>query len=219
MYHWKRSLTGGLIASTTLFPAAVASAQSTYLVTIQAPASATPLPAGTLVFLFDGGSDARAATATISSLSYSPDYVLDGYTVFGTATAPTGTGAAGTISNDPSQFANGFSTDAAPFGSTLRFTVTFSGAALHPTAPYATTGSDFAMELFDTSGSALWTPDSQGRVLDLPINPNGTLGPTQYFGSTVATVVATPEPSSGLALGAALLLGMAIRARRRCAAQ
>lgn len=99
------------------------------------------------------------------------------------------------------------------FGTTLSFIATFSGAATS-----ATFGSTFAFSLYDAAGAnTLLGTNSDGSVLDILANPNGTQTITSGSPAVTATPAPVPESSGALSLGLLLLFGVGglVAARRK----
>jgi hypothetical protein len=98
------------------------------------------------------------------------------------------------------------------FGSTMTFTLDFTGSAINSPNGTALSGSSFAFSLFDaTDVTPLLTNDPNGFAAVVNVNTNGSLTTTTPSGS----VAVLPEPASWLMMGGALSLLGVYRRRTR----
>jgi hypothetical protein len=114
------------------------------------------------------------------------------------------------------------------FGNAVSFYATFDGPALSPTTPFSTSGTGFALSLYDNPITQnLLTTNPDGSLLDIAINPDGSTLATSYpdgggivRASATLLSTATPEPSSysffalGFFLFAILCLWRSYRAKK-----
>lgn len=100
------------------------------------------------------------------------------------------------------------------FGSTLTFTLDFTGPAINAPSGTALSGSSFAFSLFDsTDTNPLLTTDPNGFAAVVNVGTNGSVVTTTP--SSAVTIV--PEPASCLMIGLAslLTLGLCIRKKQK----
>ncbi len=191
---------------------AAAQAQTRYLVTLNTRTLNTT--SGGLDFQFNpGGSGTSTASVQVTG------FTTNGTLVGASSDSGSATGALpGTlgISNSPgiNEVFQGVT-----FGTTLSFALTFTSPDPTPV------GSLFAFTLFDNSGSQLLSNNPDGSVLDISVNPDGSLtpqpAPPGANGLTV-TPAPVPEASPALSLGLLLALGggaMAVRRRKAAGAR
>ena len=200
-----------MCALSLLWLATAGRAQVTYFVTVDtSPLNGT---LGNLDLQFNtGGIDSRGASVTITN------FLSDGLPA--SSAAHTG-GASGTLPG-PVTIANsgGFNDlfQGFTFGNRFRFDATFTGVALSPTPPLPTSGSVFALSLYNAAGTEpLLTTSPDGSLLHIAIHPGGSTSTTSFpdeSGVVRATAV-IPEPGTLCLLAAAAVPGMGLAVRRR----
>ena len=206
---WSSSI---LCALSLLWLATAGRAQVTYFVTVDtSPLNGT---LGNLDLQFNpGGLDALGASVTITN------FLSDGLLA---SSATTTGGASGTLPG-PVTIANssGFNDlfQGITFGNSLSFDATFFGPALSPTPPLPTSGSVFALSLYNAAGTApLLTTSPVGSLLHIATHPNGSTSETGFPDpeGVVRATAFIPEPGTLCLLAGAALPGMALALRRRC---
>jgi hypothetical protein len=175
---------------------------------------------GNLDFQFNpGGAGAESATATVTNFQTVGGIPALSSTITGDAS---GVLPATLTLNNSAAFNDIF--QGFTYGTTVSFDVTLSGTALD--GPGGTVGSSFLFSLYDNSTPdplPLLTTDSNGSVLTINVNPDGTTTPMPFpstpGGTSVASATpaasAAPEPSSIVLLVSALPVGLLARRRQR----
>ncbi len=167
-----------------------------------------------------GGLDALAASMILDHV------VTDGSlaslaTLTGGATGALPGPPAATLNNS-TQFNDLF--QGITFGNQISFDATFTGSALNPSQPLPSSGSTFAVSLYDATGTnPLLTTSNDGSLAHLDINPDGSMASTLFadsggiFHATLTPLTAgVPESASLCSLGIGLsLIVLALRGRRR----
>jgi len=163
--------------------------------------------------------------ASAQVTNFSPGASLDSFgadTFDGTSGDVSGT-LPGTLTFDNAQPLNDY-TQGLTFPSTITFNLDLYGPAIDtPNASLCTSGGgSFYLDFFDTSNNLL-TNTTEGFVLEVDINPDGSTTATTFPNSTggpsVVTVsgplTATPEPSSIFLVAGGLAMMGVIRYRRK----
>ena len=158
---------------------------TTYQVTINA-SSLPPATSGFIDFAFNGG---YAATAVVSNFSNTGGSLSNvGLYTQGTVS--------GTLPGTVTLGANNADYDESiVYGTPISFFLNLSGT------PSGNTGDVFTVSLFDTNYDGLLTGNvNDGWLVQFQMSPQGVITPTAYAnptgGASLATVVATPEPST-----------------------
>ena len=203
-----------LCIATLFFATAVASASTTYDVTVDT--SSITGDSGSLDFQFNPGPFVTQS-ASLQLSNFTSDGSLAGVEQL---TGDVSGALPGTVTFDNGSAYNDYF-DGFTFGTTLSFDVSFFGPAISSPDGVSTSGSTFAFSMFSDAGGTIpvLTSDPSGLGIAAQINVNLDGSTTVIDNSTetgVAAVSAVPEPSS-LLLMMTGLTGLAGALRRKLA--
>ena len=197
-----RSLAVVGLLGTVLLPA-----DTVYNVSVSTAAYAGQ--SGYLDFQLGRGPDSQSATVTVENFAGSGSLSASGTQTSG--------GVAGALPGPVTLTNSGAYNDyfqSYKFGSTLTYTLLFSGPAINAPNGTSVYGSPFAFGLYDSAMSPLGANDGLGDALIIQISPRGSTTPTIYNNS-VKVAAAVPEPATFGLTGSLALLGLIAFRRHR----